>query len=606
MTPFAFQFAASDKLEEGSEEDQEIQAIEREKEPALAAEERHVKDELEKDLQLSIETEDFDEMSQLNPDAKEFIPVSPTRSNGPMSPPLNGNMNPANPLLSNFVSEDALVSQSPRKGESPAMEDINVPTEKDFDIEAETRPHEINVFVENGGFQRVESPELLNLKESMQQDDKLEQEYKDEAQPSFEEEKKQIGDDYKVLESSFSEYSNGFQNIIDDPMNRSFYEGRDDADILAARSADVLNSVQPIPSFEDDQPEADKQIFNGDAPEADWNLISGAQEAAAGFGSQVANLLSSAPAAAMESSDNFEAERFVEEIKSAQSEFDKYVDQALSPTLPEFNLSTIQTVEKVSLVQEPSLEQVQDSFVVEASAPPQDELAKIEIPHLEFKEVAEVNEPPPTPATGFEEQPALTPQPELIMEKLTQEVEEEPKVEVLSQIAAGAAVVAAAAGIVAAKKKPAAAASKTEVKKTDVKAKAPIASKTNPIPSKRPTTTTTATKAPITKPLAAPAPAKPLAIKKTSASLTAAKPAVSSAPAARPKLPTSTVPPIKRPTTGSISKTASDSSAKPTPIARTTTLTKKPTAAVAATKSVWQRLELELFTNLTLISQATS
>lgn len=59
------------------------------------------------------------------------------------------------------------------------MEDISVPSEKDFDIEVDSRPHEIHLdFASNGDF---EPQEHLNLKEAMQQDDKLAQEYKDEA-----------------------------------------------------------------------------------------------------------------------------------------------------------------------------------------------------------------------------------------------------------------------------------------------------------------------------------------------------------------------------------------------------------------------------------------
>lgn len=557
------------------------------KEPSIVEEERQVLDEVEKDLQLSIETEEFDEMSQLNPDAKEFVPISPTRSNGPMSPPVNGS-NPVNPLLGN-LNDDALVSQSPRKGESPLMDDIYIPTEKDFDIEAESRPHEINQFVENGGFQRVESPEALNLKESMQEDDKLEQGYKDEAQAFFEEEKQQTGEVYKVLESSFSDYSNGFESHMYDTMNRSFYEGRDNEDILidAPRNPDVHNTVQPIPSFEDEHPEADHQAFSSekDAPEADWKIDTELQKPIV-EDAHTAEILDFVAVSAMEASaDNFEAEKFVEEIKSANSEFDKYVDQGLSPTLPDFSLSTIQTLEEAVVVEKP-LEQVLDAFVVEAAAVAPEVIEQIEIAKEEFKEIADVIEPPPTPATGIEEAAIVSPEPEQIVERLVQETKETTGMESLSQIAGGAAAVAGAAvvGVVAAtKKKPA-----SSTSKTDVKSKAPVASKTNPAPIKRPTaTTSTASKpAPISKPSPTSAPVVAKKLPAASAAKPAPKPTASSAPLSRVKLTsTSTVPPIKKPSTGAISKTSTDSTVKPTPATRTTTLAKKTTTtSVAASK----------------------
>lgn len=539
----------------------------------VADEERHVQDEVEKDLQLSVETEDFDEMSQLNPDAKEFVPVSPTRSIGPMSPPLNGNA--INTLLNNFVAaEEAVVSQSPRKGDALLMEDdhILIPSEKEFDSEAETRPHEINVFAENG-FQRIESPELLNLKESMQKDDKLEQEYKDEAQPFFEEEKVN-GNEYKVLESSFSEYSNGFQNDINsDPMSRSFYEGRDNGDILtaSARNSDILNSVQPIPTFEDEQPEADHQMTENETPESDWNVIANVAEEKAAEVAIATGLLGLAPTQAMDSSDHFEAEQFVEEIKSANSEFNKYVDQGLSPTLPEVSFNTIQAVEEMNTFEKQALEQVHDAF---ASEPVASNIVTEE-PHIEIPPV-EVS----APAADVAEQLLLSAEP--VIETVEQEVKEEPKVEALSEIAAGAAVVAAAAvGVAASKKIPAV------CNKTEKKAKAPAAAKPSTVQGKKPTaTTTTATRAPITKPTAAASPTKPLPIKKVpSATATAAKPAPKPATAPlRPKLPTASVPPIRRPASGAVPKTVTDSSAKPALIPKTASLTKKPATTVSAVK----------------------
>lgn len=514
---------------------------ERQEEPV--EEEHQVQDEVEKDLQLTIDTEEFDEMSQLNPDAKEFVPVSPTRSNGDKSPSLCSPV--LNPVLGHLVSDDAVVSQSPRKGEQP-MEDISVPNEMDFELEIDSRPHETADF---------EANELLNPKEAMQQDDKLEQEYKDEAQPFFEEEKKQIGDAYKVLESSFSEYSNNFQNGIGDAMNRSFYEGRDDDAIMAPapeRQSDVLNSIQPIPTFEDEQPEADHQMEN-DVPESDMqHPVQEVVHAASDVE------MASPTAPKMDSSDNFEAEHFVEEIKSAagidESEY-KYVDQALSPEIPPFNLDGI----------------------------PDEVLEKVEFVETHFMPLGSVG------VKDFleEAEQAQVPVPESIVIAAP----EEPKADVVAEVTAGVAAVALAAGAGAAVAAKKSATSKAEPKKTEVK-KAPVAAaKKAPV----------AAKAPITKPTSAPAAAKPAPIvKKTTTttsttkpapkpavSSTAAKPAASSATASRPK-PASTLPPVKKPSTGTVLKAATDSSAKPASATatRTSLAAKKPTTSVAATKWV--------------------
>lgn len=558
-------------------------------------EERQVQDEVEKDLQLSIDTAESDEMSQLNPDAKEFIPVSPTRSNGPMSPPLNGQMNPVNPMISNLAtSDDTVVAQSPRKGEFQAMEDVQVPSELDFDNEADARPHEFDLLGKNGDFQRIESPELLNLKESLQQDDKLEKEYKDEA--FFDEEKQQTGEEYKVLESSFNEYSNGFQNVIDDAMNRSFYEGRDDGDILTAtatQSSDLLNTVQPIPTFEDESPEADHQNFviESEKPEADLMADSAEfKQELAVLDPTPAPIIDATPAPPMDASDHFEAERFVEEIKSANSEFDKYVDQELSPTLPEFSLNTIQNVQETIIVEKAPLEPVQDfkldTFITDTST-----VSNIEVPveireQLEFElEAVQLNGIPediePLPTSAGDDPVVLNAEPVAAVAETEQvlEVKEEPKVEALGEVIAAAAAIGAVAGIGAIKKKTTTA-SKTEVKKTDVKAKAPVAAaKTNPVPAKRvPASSSAAT----LKSSSAAAPAKPLAARKVAP--LAAKPAVPAAAASRPAKPTSsTVPPARKP----ISRPVVDSSApKPTPATRTTatTLAKKPATSVAAAK----------------------
>lgn len=557
-------------------------------------EEKQSREEVEKDLQLDEEIDiDCDKISaeemasQLNPDAKEFVPVSPVRS-GHSSPFENGN-GIVNSMLTNL---DDVVSQSPRKGEYQQMDNIQVPDENDFDQEANSRPHEVQLVEQNGNHKRSDSIgsngyEELNLKESMQRDDKLDYEYKDEIeQPSapsafFEESQISIqanfGDDtmasdYKQLESSFDQYSSTFNNKIEDPMNRSFYEGRDDNIMseFAAQSSDILNKVQPIPTFDDfetldQRPEADHGFGESDKPESDlMEVVEQIEEAV------VSKTLESG---AMDTSDQFESEKFVENIQSGNGVFDKYNECGLSPTAPEFATNLIQTVHETFMDDKPVLEQISDSNLESMVNLIDNTQAESDfcMQSNDMKDIPETMEPPPAPAVGFE--PEFTVQtPESVVDKLAENLESLKVDEVKpEEVLAAAAVITAgiaAVEIVAAKKKPVA--TKPEVKKAPAK--------TNPVPAKR--VATTATKAP--------APAKPSAVaSKTAAPKSssaapartlAAKPAVTAA-AARPKSAPSVPAPIKKTATSTLSASKTSTEAKPTPATRTAMVPKKPLAS---------------------------
>lgn len=69
-------------------------------------------------------------MSQLNPDAAEFVPVSPTRN---MPSPL------CRPLL-----KDEVISQSPNRAQQDI--DINLPIQSEFEKEVKSRPSEVDSF----------------------------------------------------------------------------------------------------------------------------------------------------------------------------------------------------------------------------------------------------------------------------------------------------------------------------------------------------------------------------------------------------------------------------------------------------------------------------
>lgn len=398
----------------------------------------------QKQLDLTADSEEFDEMSiQLNPDAKEFIPVSPTRTV------------PLNSIIAGFM--DPVVAQSPMKGDNPFMEDnITLPSELDFEHEAEVRPHELE----------EQSTDFMNLKEAMQQDDKLEQEYKDEA-VIFQDEVKEQVENFSEKESSFIEYSNGFQNDIDNAMNRSFYEGREGDELITENlnsgAGDFLNKLQPIPTFEDeDVDNKENLITNGSEPT--YNMV--------------------------ESSEFFEPEKFVEEIKRANGDVDKYTDQELSPTIE---------------ISPPVVEQ--QPMVVD-----------------EIKEPEPVSSDPPSENTVQEQIPApevVDVIPVVIEAAPVKAKAEEPKVEKKTATSAAKKTPLKPAASPSVKSSPAL--TKTSLaSKSPAAAKSPALSKTSaakspaaapvqqkPAPIRRPTTTSTTSTAPKPAAVAAPAPAKP-------------------------------------------------------------------------------------------------
>lgn len=608
-SPVVESFQTDNNLQQ---EQQQQQEEELDKEP-VEVEERHIVDDIEKDLQLEVETEDTNEMdSQLNPDAKEFVPLSPVRNEFASPPPgmENGKSPFVNQILSGF--SDPVVSQSPRKGEAPVMEDVQIPEEKEFDKEADARAHEVNLLEEN--FQRIESPqeqEEMNLKEAMQTDDKLEQGYKDDSQVFFEEEKIQTGEEYKVLESSFDQYSNGFQSKIDDPMNRSFYEGRDN-DILADPAKSVLNTTQPL-SDDDLHQEQKQEDVEKSPPEEE--VVSQVEEIDF-LGSsmepvveqikivhQYETMQEKEPQISqMESSDNFEAEKFVEEIKGINESFNKYVDTELSPTVVKDVSHEIENVEETIFATHSPMKTMEntslDTFITQTSTVSDIEVAAETQQSLieEFENQPEQNEfkenilegiesviqqqelIPTMEAPAHEVTPPLvedkspTPQEEspLIETAITEEPqkkeEEETKIESKTEeiVAATVATAAVAATAIAATKKSSTtAAKKPEAKKVgDAKSKAPVKPAEVKKTEAKPKTTS----------VAKPPAAKPPVSKAQAPS----KPATTTA-ASRPKTAT-TIPPVKK---------APLSSAKPAetkPAPKTTVAPKRPVTSAPTTK----------------------
>lgn len=211
--------------------------------------------------------QDLEEMdSQLNPDAKEFIPVSPQRTSV-SSPFGNGGLHNRIDLM-----DDDVVSQSPRKGSAIIMDDndIVLPAENDF-TEISKRPSEllsdeisneneiVTLQAENVNllgddvrdFQRPESSnsqcsyQEMNLKEAMHGDEKQElaAEMHDSDNVLF-----GNGDDIAPT-------TNGEQPFLNEqnPMNMSFYNDENNPFNLGEVD---MNAVQRLPDdIEDDENE---------------------------------------------------------------------------------------------------------------------------------------------------------------------------------------------------------------------------------------------------------------------------------------------------------------------------------------------------------------
>lgn len=241
-------------------------------------------------------TEDDDMESQLNPDAKEFVPTSPIRST-PISPFNNGGS------VLQVINNDRILAQSPRKNGSTPMENIEMPSEDDFINDIEKRPADVddgtnldNSFTEfkrPGSSSSANSYEELNLKEAKQVDEKI-QEYgitdsimaaTPSAPPSEEISSpiaESIVDSVAVLTngSATTPSDVGNANYIDlltqshreqDPMGVSFYDDGTNATANPFEPID-LNAVHVLPEDQELDFESDKEN-NPNFVQKDENLI---------------------------------------------------------------------------------------------------------------------------------------------------------------------------------------------------------------------------------------------------------------------------------------------------------------------------------------------
>lgn len=200
--------------------------------------------ELGKDKDLDEDMEN----SLLNPDAKEFVPVSPQRTS--VTSPFGNGLHPR----AMDLMDDDVVSQSPRKGSAVAMEDndIELPAENDF-TEISQRPSELEANSQENGddavkdAQRPESSssqcsyQEMNLKEAMHGDEKQEL-----AAEVHESDNMFAGGDGDVPVPTI----NGDQLYTEqNPMNMSFYNEENNP--FTTQEVD-MNAVQMLPDCDDE------------------------------------------------------------------------------------------------------------------------------------------------------------------------------------------------------------------------------------------------------------------------------------------------------------------------------------------------------------------
>lgn len=243
----------------------------------------------ESDLGADQDLEEMDS-SSLNPEAAEFVPVSPQRT---MSSPLGNGINPIN---RHDLFDDEIVSQSPRKGTVVDMDNIEVPSDHDFDDGASKCPSNLKPDDDDDDDDVNASPTVtpaanvqLNFEtiaaESSNEMNNTQRPESSSSQCSYQEmnlkeamhgdEKQELA--AELLDTDYTGNMNGGNGVgtdqiddyshhplgEDDPMKMSFYEDGTKSGAFENnnpfKEPEVdMNSVQPLPDdvmFEDDNKE---------------------------------------------------------------------------------------------------------------------------------------------------------------------------------------------------------------------------------------------------------------------------------------------------------------------------------------------------------------
>uniref|UniRef100_A0A182VYG8 Ataxin-2 C-terminal domain-containing protein n=1 Tax=Anopheles minimus TaxID=112268 RepID=A0A182VYG8_9DIPT len=164
---------------------------------------------------------------QLNPDAKEFVPVTGS-SAGEMNAKLHENIK---------LRDDAIVSQSPRKGTMSSMEDLDVPAETVFQTEMDKRPHEFeeygageNTADDSAGELRLRSPMSVHPFDLTQFNEQT-----------------VVEQTSNIADLTNGEY--GTQNSADDPLHT--VTNTNGTTQYATDEMELLNKVQELPTDEE-------------------------------------------------------------------------------------------------------------------------------------------------------------------------------------------------------------------------------------------------------------------------------------------------------------------------------------------------------------------
>ncbi|KAF5307987.1 hypothetical protein FQR65_LT06555 [Abscondita terminalis] len=208
-------------------------------------------------------TSDLDNMSQLNPNAAEFVPISPNRTT-------------ASPSYEKLM-DDFVIAQSPKRGPNNDH-DINVPNLQEFETEIKLRPSEIQECATkddaNDSASALTSQEIMENLLNGKDIDEIE--FQPNSTPikfantgefhfgpnstpflpagGFMDQsevlstKAVVGEDSTYLEDNLNDSQ--ISNKESDPMSMSFYQEKDDSD---------LNKVQVLPENIDDFLEKPKE-----------------------------------------------------------------------------------------------------------------------------------------------------------------------------------------------------------------------------------------------------------------------------------------------------------------------------------------------------------
>lgn len=519
-----------------------------------------VQEELKVDT-TNIDDDDDDMASQLNANAPEFVPSSPTNSgpNSPnadiMSPPQNEITDfvvahQPNSQMSTIKKEDRILAQSPRKNGAVTMDNVTVPDETEFDKEILERPHDwsdeltedgqtamngngasLNGNIEKGVVDAEEDDsEALNSKEERDLDEEKEDVIAE------------VGDD-KIREI--------FDRLVpgeEDPMNMSFHQ-----DINAPSTLEPvvdLNAVHMIPSDAEEElekPESEQQQNQHQQSDVAAQVVGLAEEIADHLN------LDERPESDLEAADRMEL---------TESESNFYMQE---PALEEPEPKEFDEKEEIDI------EMAAQHESTKHETPPSTPVVENGKLNGNAEHMIPIQSTSPEPQQLMDAVEKYAEQPQVVVESEPVVIESKPDVEPVAEetkpvesaaaVAIVGAVAATAAAVVATKSSPApkkAAPTTLSTKKDATVAKTKVSStKASPTPASRTVPKASASTSSPKTPTTPRAPSKPIAS-------AAQSPRPKTTPTAAAKTPTTTArtPLIEK---KSVSATTAAATKRPTP-----------------------------------------